>query len=238
MTHQEFVRDPVARHRYWARSHLGWHLMSQAVPNAGHLAVARLEELGLVEGTITQNVDGLHTAAGTSRVVDLHGRLDRVVCLDCERTSSRAALAARLMAANASWQANPTAMNPDGDVELAEEVLDGFVLVGCDRCGGNLMPDVVYFGGTVPPDRVAAAFELVDAASTLLVLGTSLTVFSGRRFVMRAVRAGTPVVIINEGPTRCDEVADLKIDAPLGATLQALVERVGGWDEPAQQGAS
>lgn len=226
MTHQAFVGDPVARRRYWARSHVGWGLMSKAVPNAGHVAVTRLEQMGLVQGTITQNVDGLHTTAGARRVVDLHGRLDRVVCLDCAATSSRARVAERLSAANESWLASATAVNPDGDADIAEGLLDDFAVVGCQHCRGTLMPDVVYFGGTVPPDRVAAAFDLVDAASMLLVLGSSLTVYSGRRFVVRAARSGLPVAIINNGPTRCDDLAALKLDAPLGSTLEKVVTQV------------
>ncbi len=238
MTHQAFVGDPVARRRYWARSHVGWGLMSQAVPNAGHVAVTRLERKGLVEGTITQNVDGLHTSAGTRRVVDLHGRLDRVVCLDCAATSSRAHVAERLSAANESWLASATAVNPDGDADIAEGLLDDFAVVGCQQCGGTLMPDVVYFGGRVPPDRVAAAFNLVDAASVMLVLGSSLTVYSGRRFVVRAARSGIPVAIINNGPTRCDDLATVKLDAPLGSTLEEVVARMAptGTELPAAQG--
>ncbi len=226
MTHQAFVGDQVARRRYWARSHVGWGLMAQAVPNAGHVAVTRLEQMGLVQGTITQNVDGLHTSAGTRRVVDLHGRLDRVVCLGCAATSSRARVAERLSAANQSWLGSATAVNPDGDVDIAEELLDGFAVVDCQHCRGTLMPDVVYFGGKVPADRVAAAFSLVDAASVMLVLGSSLTVYSGRRFVVHAARSGMPVAIINQGPTRCDDLATVTLNAPLGSTLEELVTRV------------
>ena len=148
---------------------------------------------------ITQNVDGLHTAAGSRRVVALHGRLDRVVCLTCGDTSTRASLADRLARANSAWRAKATQVNPDGDMEVADEVLDDFVVVDCERCAGTLMPDVVYFGGSVPAPRVAEAFDLVDAASLLLVLGSSLTVFSGRRFVVHAARAGIAVAIVNEG---------------------------------------
>ena len=226
MTHQAFVGDALARRRYWARSHVGWHVMSRALPNAGHRAVAQLERLGTVNGTITQNVDGLHTAAGSRRVVDLHGRLDRVVCLDCGDTTTRASLADRLARANSAWRAQATQVNPDGDMEVADEVLDDFVVVDCERCAGTLMPDVVYFGGTVPAPRVAEAFELVDSAYLLLVLGSSLTVFSGRRFVVHAARAGVAVAIINEGPTRGDAHATLKLESPLGDTLSELVDLV------------
>jgi NAD-dependent SIR2 family protein deacetylase len=223
MTYQAFTRDPVARRRYWARSHVGWRLMTRAQPNDGHRAVAELERRGLVIGTITQNVDGLHQAAGAQRVIDLHGRLDRVVCLTCGAMVGRADLDARLAEANAGWRATITAVNPDGDVDLPDEQLDGFTVVDCAVCGGVLKPDVVYFGENVPADRVEAAYAWTTSASCLLVLGSSLTVFSGRRFVARAARDGVPVAIINDGPTRGDEQAALKVEAPLGPTLSALV---------------
>ena len=227
MTYQAFTRDPVARRRYWARSHVGWQLMSRAEPNAGHRAVATLERRGVVVGTITQNVDGLHQAAGSRDVIDLHGRLDRVVCLGCGATSSRVALRERLDAANREWRATVTAVNPDGDVDLPDQQLDGFVVVDCLGCGGLLKPDVVYFGENVPAARVATAYDLVDRAALLLVLGSSLTVFSGRRFVHRAASAGIPVAIVNDGPTRGDDVAALKLAAPLGEALTTLVGALG-----------
>ncbi len=223
MTYQAFVTDPVARRRYWARSHLGWSTIAHAVPNAGHRAVADLEAAGTVVGTITQNVDGLHTAAGSRDVVDLHGRLDRVRCLSCEARSSRTELVERLTAANHAWHATVGAVNPDGDVDVEDGQLDAFVVVDCRRCGGVLKPDVVYFGENVPAERVEIAYGLVADASLLLVLGSSLTVFSGRRFVGKAVANGTPVAIVNEGPTRSDAQATLKLDAPLGATLSGVV---------------
>jgi NAD-dependent SIR2 family protein deacetylase len=227
MTFQAFRDDPVARRRYWARSHVGWALMRTAVPNAGHRAVAALEAHGLVTGTITQNVDGLHQAAGSREVVDLHGRLDRVVCLACGATSSRAELRERLDAVNREWRATLTAVNPDGDVDLPDDELDGFEVVDCLACGGLLKPDVVYFGENVPAARVAESYARVGRARLLLVLGSSLTVFSGRRFVVRAAGTGTPVAIVNDGATRGDEHATLKLSAPLGETLTALVGRLG-----------
>ena len=226
MTYQAFTGDPVARRRYWARSHLGWQLMRTATPNDGHRAVAALEEQGLVIGTITQNVDGLHQAAGSREVVDLHGRLDRVVCLSCRATVSRADVRERLDAVNAEWRATVTAVNPDGDVDLPDADLDGFVVVDCETCGGLLKPDVVYFGESVPVDRVTASYGLVDRARLLLVLGTSLHVFSGRRFVVRAANAGIPVAIVNDGPTRGDDIAVLKLDEPLGRTLNAVLDQL------------
>jgi NAD-dependent SIR2 family protein deacetylase len=225
MTYQVFTRDAVARRRYWARSHVGWQLLGRARPNAGHRSLAMLEDRGLLDGVVTQNVDGLHEAAGSREVVDLHGRLDRVRCLGCDRVVARSEVRRRLDAANSSWSATVTAVNPDGDVDLPDEQLDGFTVVDCESCGGLLKPDVVYFGENVPPERVAAANELVDGARSLLVLGTSLHVFSGRRHVLRATKAGTSVVVVNQGPTRADDLAMLRLDAPLGRTLAALVDR-------------
>ncbi|MDQ1648764.1 MAG: hypothetical protein QOG60_821 [Frankiaceae bacterium] len=226
MTYQTFTRDAVARRRYWARSHMGWRTIVRARPNAGHIAVTELQRVGVLRGLITQNVDGLHTAAGTAGVVELHGALDRVVCLDCGTTSSRSELDARLRAANPDWQAQVTAINPDGDVELPEEQLDGFTTVDCLVCSGMLKPDVVYFGETVPAPRVERSFELVEQAGALLVLGSSLTVMSGYRFVLRAAKLGIPVAIVNAGPTRGDERADIRVDAPLGEVLPLLSRAV------------
>jgi NAD-dependent SIR2 family protein deacetylase len=238
MTYQAFTRDPVARRRYWARSHLGWRTIGDARPNAGHEAVARLQRLGVLDGIVTQNVDGLHTAAGASDVVELHGNLARIVCLDCGERTPRAELEGRLDAANPGFAAAVSAVNPDGDVEIDDADLDGFVVVDCAACGGMLKPDVVYFGETVPPDRVAASFALVCAARTLLVLGSSLTVMSGRRFVLRAARDGIRVAIVNQGVTRGDPYAGLKVDAPLGAVLTGLADRVGRAPVPSTGGAS
>ena len=228
MTYRTFTGDPAARRRYWARSHLGWQLVGRARPNAGHRAVAELQRRGLLAGIVTQNVDGLHQAAGASAVVDLHGRLDRVVCLDCGGLSRRELLAARLAVANTGWQARVTAVNPDGDVDLADAELDGFRTVDCTACAGTLKPDVVFFGETVPADRVARSYALVEQAGALLVLGSSLTVMSGRRFVLRAVKLGIPVAIVNQGVTRGDAYAAVAVDAPLGRALPELVARLAG----------
>ncbi len=227
MTYQAFVRDPVARHRYWARSYVGWAAMATARPNAGHLAVTELQRAGLLRCIITQNVDGLQQAAGAHSVLELHGGLDRVVCLHCGADSRRAELDGRLRAANPTFDARVSAINPDGDAELPEAELDAFTMVGCPECGlGPLKPDVVFFGESVPRDRVERCWELVDGAALLLVLGSSLTVYSGYRFAVRAAKAATPVVIVNQGPTRADEVASLRLDAPLGQVLPALVDMV------------
>lgn len=228
MTYQVFTGDPLARQRYWARSHVGWRIISRAEPNAGHRAVTALQQAGLLTGVVTQNVDGLHTAAGAAEVVELHGNLDRVVCLDCGDGSSRAALDRRMQDANPDWAARASAINPDGDVTLPEQAIAGFVVVPCAACGGVLKPDVVYFGETVPLDRVERAFSVVHQARLLLVLGSSLTVMSGHRFVLRASKLGTPVAIVNQGPTRGDGHAGLKLEQPLGVVLPALVDALAG----------
>jgi NAD-dependent SIR2 family protein deacetylase len=229
MTFQAFTRDPQARHRYWARSFLGWRQLAGAGPNAGHRAVARLQRCGLIGDVITQNVDGLQQAAGASRVLELHGGLDRVVCQDCGDVSPRAELDARLRAANPGFAPEITRVNPDGDVELDDARLAAFVMVGCRVCGGVLKPDVVFFGETVPRDRVDRSFALVAGASSLLVLGSSLTVMSGFRFVLHAARIGVPVAVVNQGPTRADGHAGVplaaRVDAPLGAVLPQLAAR-------------
>jgi NAD-dependent SIR2 family protein deacetylase len=223
MPYDVFLRDPAARQRYWARSFLGWRLMSAARPNDGHRAVATLQSLGLVRGIVTQNVDGLHQAAGARDVIELHGGLDRVICLHCGQRTPRVELDQRLRAANPTFAALATRMNPDGDVELPAEAVASFRPVDCADCGGLLKPDVVFFGETVPRERVQACFALVESARALLVLGSSLSVMSGRRFVVRATNLGIPVAIVNQGPTRGDAYASVRLDAPLGPTLRAVV---------------
>ncbi|MBO4205025.1 NAD-dependent protein deacetylase [Micromonospora echinofusca] len=227
MTYQTFTRDPLARRRYWARSHLGWRTIARATPNAGHRAVAGLQHRGLVDGVVTQNVDGLHQAAGSPSVVELHGSLDRVVCLTCGNLTSREELDLRLRQANPDFDARATAVNPDGDVDLADADVAGFRVVDCGICsGGMLKPDVVFFGETVPAPRVADCFARVEQARLLLVLGSSLTVMSGRRFVLRAAKTGVPVVIVNQGATRGDGYAAFTVDAPLGEVLPELARRL------------
>ena len=229
MTYQTFTRDPRGRHRYWARSYVGWRQIREARPNAGHRAVGDLQSTGLLHGVITQNVDGLHQAAGARDVVELHGGLDRTVCLGCGDVASRADLDLRLEAANPDFGARTDEINPDGDAELPDEVLDGFVMVDCLGCGGGVLkPDVVFFGETVPRDRVDHCFDLVERAGSLLVLGSSLTVMSGYRFVLRAAKLGIPVAIVNAGPTRGDAKADVRVDAPLGVILPTLTARLAG----------
>ena len=230
MTYQTFTRDPRGRHRYWARSFVGWRQIADARPNPGHRAVADLQRAGAVTDVITQNVDGLHQAGGARDVLELHGGLDRTVCLACGDVADRAGLDVRLREANPGFRPDaPDEVNPDGDVELPEEALDGFVMVDCLACGGGpLKPDVVFFGETVPRDRVDRCFGLVDRAASLVVLGSSLTVMSGYRFVIHAAKRGIPVAIVNAGPTRGDAKADVRVDAPLGAVLPDLARRVAG----------
>jgi NAD-dependent SIR2 family protein deacetylase len=227
MTYQTFVSGVEARRRYWARSHLGWRHITGARPNDGHLAVAELQRRGLIAGVITQNVDGLHSAAGATDVLELHGNLSRVVCLDCAMRTTRAALDARLRAVNRGWDAHVRAVNPDGDALVDDETVASFRIVDCDACGGVLKPDVVFFGENVPRDRVEASYALVERAGSLVVLGSSLTVMSGLRFVRHAAKLGVPIVIVNQGETRGDPLATMRLDAPLGAALSSLVECVG-----------
>lgn len=226
MTYQDFTGSAGARRRYWARSHLGRRVFARARPNSGHRAVAAFERQGLLSGVITQNVDGLHQAAGSEGVVELHGGLDRVVCLSCRAFSPRAELAARLEEANAGFAPVAAGINPDGDADLSEEQVGDFRVVPCTVCGGILKPDVVFFGENVPPQRVEHCRALVREASSLLVLGSSLTVMSGLRFVRQAAQTGTPVLIVNRDPTRGDPHALSRVALPLGAALGAVAERL------------
>ncbi len=222
MTYQEFVSGPAAQQRYWARSHLGWGRMKKAAPNPGHLALARLDP----DLLITQNVDGLHEAAGSRRLVALHGRIADVVCLGCRTTSPRAELQARLAELNPGYAERHAAVStrPDGDVELDDT--EDFVVPGCVGCGGVLKPDVVFFGENVPAPRVERCYAAVDSLpqvdGVLLVAGSSLTVMSGFRFVRRAAKAGTPVVIVNRGATRGDDLATYTLEVGCSEFLTAL----------------
>jgi NAD-dependent SIR2 family protein deacetylase len=224
MNYHSFLTDPVARHRYWARSFLGWPQIARARPNNGHRAVTAMQRSGALSGVITQNVDGLHQAAGTRDLVELHGGLDRTICLSCGDHAARSDLDNRLRIANPGFRADVDTVNPDGDVEMPDAELVGFRMVECVRCGGGpLKPDVVFFGENVPRERVDCCYELVEAAGAVLVLGSSLTVLSGFRFVRHAARRGIAVAIINQGPTRADALATVRLDAPLGMVLPALV---------------
>jgi NAD-dependent SIR2 family protein deacetylase len=223
--HQEFLARPEVRQRYWARSVLGWPHFSAARPNAAHRALARLEEAGVVAGLITQNVDRLHQQAGSRRVIELHGALAEVRCLGCEGRVPRTLLQEQLLALNAGFSPERAAeLRPDGDAELPAEAVAAFRLVDCRDCGGVLKPDVVFFGGTVPRDTVDAAYALVDEADALLVVGSSLAVFSGFRFVRRAAERGMPVGMVNVGESRGDPYARVTVQAPAGLVLPRLAD--------------
>jgi NAD-dependent SIR2 family protein deacetylase len=224
MTYQAFTGAAGNRQRYWARSHLGWRHVALARPNAGHLAVAELQHRGLVAGIITQNVDGLHQAAGARDVIDLHGSLSRVICLGCGERTARLRLDERLAEANLGWAARVAEITPDGDAVLADDQVAAFRVVDCEGCGGVLKPDVVFFGENVPRPWVEECYRLVERSRGLAVLGSSLTVMSGYRFVRHAAKLAIPVVIVNQGATRGDEHASATLDAPLGETLTALVQ--------------
>ncbi|MFD7677232.1 NAD-dependent protein deacetylase [Streptomyces sp. NPDC060187] len=226
MTYQEFAGSDRARRRYWARSHLGWRTFGRARPNDGHRAVAAFGRHGLLAGLITQNVDGLHQAAGSEGVVELHGGLDRVVCLSCHDVSARRELARRLEEANPGFEPPAAMINPDGDADLTDEQVGDFHVVPCTVCGGILKPDVVFFGESVPPPRVEGCRRLVREATSLLVLGSSLTVMSGLRFVRQAAQEGKPVLIINRDPTRGDPHALTRVALPLGTALTTVAARL------------
>lgn len=229
MTVSELMATPEARQRYWARSYVGWLRFAAAQPNDGHRAVAELEAAGVLSGIITQNVDGLHQGAGARDVLELHGSLARVVCMTCDSVHRRDHVDDWLQAANPGFDRHiGGAVRPDGDVSLPEAVVRDFVPASCPLCGSQLLkPDVVMFGESVPKPLVDHCFGLVESARCLLVLGSSLAVMSGYRFVRRAVRTGVPVVILNHGWTRGDGDTDLKVDAPLTSTLQALSRACG-----------
>jgi NAD-dependent SIR2 family protein deacetylase len=224
MTFQEFVASEQNQRRYWARAHLGWSRMGGAEPNAGHRALARLESLGQVSFLITQNVDGLHERAGQVSMVALHGRISEVVCLDCGGHLPRTVMQRHLADANTGWLETHAgaAVRPDGDVDLDDT--EGFVVPRCTGCGGRLKPDVVFFGENVPKDRVARCYAALDAADSLLVLGSSLAVMSGLRFVRYAAKTGLPVVIVNRGPTRGDDLATAKVEAGCSEWLARAAE--------------
>lgn len=223
MTYQEFMATPQAKQRYWARSHLGWGRMRHAEPNHGHRALATLDP----ELLITQNVDGLHEAAGSTRMIALHGRIAEVICVGCREVTARAALHDRLEEANPGYAEahRGAAVRPDGDVDLDDTA--AFVVPACETCGGVLKPDVVFFGENVPAPRVERCFAAVDAlvasGGALLVVGSSLTVMSGFRFVRRAAKAGTPVVIVNRGKTRGDDLAACTVRVGVSGFLEDLV---------------
>jgi NAD-dependent SIR2 family protein deacetylase len=229
MTIRQFTSDPVFRQRYWARNHVGWRHMDDTQPNAGHRAVAALQRNGVVNGVITQNVDLLHTKAGSRDVINLHGTYARVICLRCGEFRSRAALAEELDALNPGFierveAVGGLAVAPDADAVVADTA--SFRYLDCASCGGMLKPDIVYFGESVPKAVVQQAFSLVADAEALLVAGSSLTVFSGYRFVRHAAALGIPVAIVNRGPTRGDDLATVKVEGGCSELLTLLSEEL------------
>ena len=236
VTYQAFLHEPATRARYWARSHAGWPMVAHARPNAAHRALAALEHDGRIERLVTQNVDGLHQRAGSRDVIDLHGRIDAVRCLACGALSSRDAVQAQLVARNPEWtQAVDAAIAPDGDADLDAIDTTAFVAPHCDACEGLLKPDVVFFGENVPRDRVFDAQAALQASDAMLVVGSSLMVYSGYRFAVRARDAGLPLAILTSGTTRADAIATLKLDAESGETLGNALKILG--IEPAANAA-
>ncbi|MDB6100154.1 MAG: NAD-dependent deacetylase [Gammaproteobacteria bacterium] len=221
---QAFVGDLDTRRRYWARSLVGWRRFGHAHPNDAHRALARLEQQGRTEVLVTQNVDGLHQSAGSTGVIDLHGRLDQVRCLGCERRSDRERLQRRLLELNPDWARLDARTAPDGDADLEGLDFSGFEIPACEDCGGLLKPDVVFFGESVPGERVAAALAAMQRAQAMLVIGSSLMVYSGYRFAQAASKAGKPIAAVNLGRTRADALLALKVNQPCVAALAFLLD--------------
>ena len=221
---QAFVNDLPTRRRYWARSLIGWRHFGHARPNDAHRALARLEQQGRLPLLVTQNVDRLHQSAGSTGVIDLHGRLDQVRCLGCQRRSDREQLQERLLKLNPAWARLDARDAPDGDADLESQDFSRFEIPACDRCGGILKPDVVFFGESVPGERVTAAMEAVERSDAMLVIGSSLMVYSGFRFAQAAYKAGKPIAAVNLGRTRADELLSLKVNQPCVAALAFLLD--------------
>lgn len=221
-----FVRNESVRKRYWARSLIGWRQFSNATPNSAHKALAALETLGFVSHLVTQNVDGLHQKAGSRSVTNLHGRLDRVVCLNCHRSQLRARLQVRLEEANPDFLSINAASAPDGDARVEDADFESFRLVCCEDCGGVLKPDVVFYGENVPLARVAFTMDKLQSADAMLVIGSSLMVYSSFRFCLKAKEYGLPMAAINLGKTRADDLFEFRIAANGGASLQTLLSKL------------
>jgi NAD-dependent SIR2 family protein deacetylase len=226
MNFRTFMDDPLARARYWARAMIGWRMFGNVRPNAAHLALAELQRRGHVPLLVTQNVDGLHEAAGSSAVIDLHGRMDRVRCMNCDHLMPRQQVQQWLEAGNPDWVRLRASDAPDGDADLEGEDFSAFAVPPCPVCHGILKPDVVFFGETVPRARVEAASAALERADAVLVVGSSLMVYSGYRFVMAGVRAGLPAAAINLGRTRADDELVLKVNRPCGEILTSLVAQL------------
>ena len=217
--HREFVSDERQRKRYWARSISGWPAVRDARPNRAHTALSRLEQQGVIELLITQNVDRLHQRAGSRQVTDLHGRLDRVQCLDCASRYSRESIQRQLLRENPHVRPGARTTLPDGDADIAPHIVEAIVVPGCENCGGILKPDVVFFGGSVAREKVEHCMTALERADALLVAGSSLKVWSGFRFCKRATDLGKPLAVINPGQTRADPLATLKVRAECGPLL-------------------
>jgi NAD-dependent SIR2 family protein deacetylase len=225
---QAFRAEAAVYRRYWARACAGWQRFSAASPGAAHRAFAAWEAAGTLFRLVTQNVDGLHQRAGSRAVIDLHGRLDDVICLDCGARTSRTAVQAVMLEANPGWR-TVAAPAPDGDADIDATAVDAFVAPGCERCGGLLKPDVVFFGENVPIERYEAAKTALADADALVVAGSSLMVYSGFRFVRQAHEAGLSIAIVNRGRTRGDDLADLKVEGDVGSLLtDAIAARASG----------
>lgn len=224
--YREFVNGTHARQRYWARSAVGWEWFRRRTANEAHRAVADLERRNIVCGVITQNVDGLHQAAGSRHVIDLHGRLSRVICLECGNVEHRDSLQQRMLEANPGWDDIVAEPAPDGDADLSDQAIAAFTVPECLRCGGVLKPDVVFFGENVPRERVQESFEMLSGAGLLMVLGSSLAVFSGLRFVLHAVEHRIDILIVNRGKTRGDRHATLRIDGALEEVVPKVASMV------------
>ncbi|WP_368561901.1 NAD-dependent protein deacetylase [Pseudoxanthomonas sp. UTMC 1351] len=224
VTYQAFVGDPAMRARYWARSLAGWPRVAEATPNAAHMALAQWKAAGRLSMLVTQNVDGLHQRAGSDAVIDLHGRLDEVVCLACSARQSRDDLQRQLQDANPEWAGMEATSAPDGDADLEGYDFSRFRVPDCRLCGGLLKPDVVFFGENVPRIRYETARAALENSDAVLVVGSSLMVYSGFRFVRLAHETGKPIALLNRGHTRADAMADLKLDADCVETLpRALI---------------
>ena len=230
--HREFIDSHSKRQRYWARSMVGWKGVDAALPNANHYGLASLERLGKVDTLITQNVDRLHQRAGSQEVIDLHGRLDRAICLSCGSFETRESLQKRLLAANPFVPEYSHIARPDGDADVPDDYITQTVTPDCLSCGGTLMPDVVFFGGTVPKPRVEQCFEAITRSAGLLVVGSSLQVYSGFRFCRYAQKQRIPIVIVNEGQTRADDIATLKIGSH---GMQRLVSAIDELSPPTEK---
>ena len=231
--HDEFISEPVKRQRYWSRSALGWPRVGAAQPNASHTALVKLEQAGLLTGVITQNVDRLHQCAGSQRVIDLHGRLDQVKCLDCGRIATREAIQNWIEAHNALPNTSALKLRPDGDADLPDHYVSDFRTPECKQCGGVVMPKVVFFGGTVPRPIVDECYQMIYASEGMLVIGSSLSVYSGLRFCRYAVDQGRPLIILNQGQTRADNFCTRKFsDTPFALMAQSADAFLKNEQEP------